>query len=108
MLNADNILTPHSPEVFAELNAKRRARFEENFPGLLQKVREWIKSGDFKKRYANINFSHCGSSWFAPASMEFEMREMSGKHASEFTVKQSNIIAREAVILWNEGKYDRR
>lgn len=107
MINADDILTPHPPEVVAARKVKKMARFEEFFPGLLQKTKEWMETEEFRERYENTTFCTTGPFMFAPVSMEHKMKEMSGKgrsSMSQFTKEQTHMICDEAIILWNEGK----
>lgn len=46
-MNADDILTPHSPEVVAAIIQKRLDEFDAMCPGIIQKTKEWMIAEEF-------------------------------------------------------------
>lgn len=76
---ADDILMPHPPEVVAAMLQKKLAEVEKVFPGLVDKVRAYPKSDDFKRafkvsdgRYASFKIRS------APSVMKFAVARLAG------------------------------
>lgn len=98
MKTADDILMPHSPEVLAAMVQKMISVFESEFPGLLERTREWMQTEEFETS------AICCIHHYRFEAPFFMLSRMSGgNYCSLVTDERLDIFNAMAAYLWKQA-----
>lgn len=98
---ADDILQPHPPEVLIAKKEKFLAEFEEVFPGVIQKTREWMKAQLFRD-YRDIDYGAARGCPLVSLSVINKVASFTGFSYNFLLEEYQQMIDTIAFVLWNE------